>query len=157
MLKRCEGSHNGSLNQRQSEQHWYSLTLLGYKEEVAPYLSFSLSLCAAASSSLPNFKSGVSTLIFSSPALRTQGKTEERDPGSFCHSHNSFASQRCLFSSAALPHFFLYNAMMRSSSVSGLHRTNFANPHPPREGRYQNQTDTYNYLKNEIWTTLTTL
>lgn len=64
----------------------------------------SMCVVADASLTLPNFKSSVSTLIFSSPALRTLGKTVERDPGSFCHSHSSFVSQRCLIFSYCCSH-----------------------------------------------------
>lgn len=96
----------------ESEQHWYSLTLLGYKEEAAVCVCVcgSMREVADASFTLPNFKSSVSTLIFSSPALRTQAKTEERETGSFCHSHPSFTSRRCLLLSFyCSPSVFLYN------------------------------------------------
>lgn len=44
MLKFREGSHKGSWNQRQSE-HWYSLTLLCYKEEDAVCVCVCASMC----------------------------------------------------------------------------------------------------------------
>lgn len=94
-------------------------------------------LCVAATASsatLPNFKSSVSTLIFSSPALRTQRKTEERDPGSICHSH---PSQRfLLFSFCCSPSIFLYDVLMIHThthlpSLSQTHTHTHTSVHMP--------------------------
>lgn len=82
----------------------------------------SMCVVADASLTLPNFKSSVSTLIFSSPALRTLGKTEERDPGSFCHSHPSFVSHRCLVFS-----FYCSPSLLRHKSL--MHTCNHPHPH----------------------------
>lgn len=75
-----------------------------------------LCLSVAASSTVPNFKSCVFTLIFSSPALRTQRKTEESRPGSLCHSH---PSQRCLFLFLSL--FVYMHFLYLSLSLSHLY------------------------------------
>lgn len=66
------------------EQHSYSLTLHGNKGKVLPRMCTSGCKCAVADASLTlsNFKSHVSALIFSPPALRTSGKTEESQASS---------------------------------------------------------------------------
>lgn len=81
-LKQREGSCNGSVNQREFQRHSCSPTSLSSKETAAVCVGLFV-YGAAASSALPNFKSSVSTLISSSPALRTRKKDRREKPWLF--------------------------------------------------------------------------
>lgn len=74
---------------------------------------------------LPNFKSGSSTLIFSPPALRTLGKTEERDPGSF----PPLPSLLCV---PQMPHFLLLPFSLDFSPQVSDARVKSPSPSPRR-------------------------
>lgn len=75
-LKRCEQSHKGVVEQSLSSVS-SSLTLHGHKREsAAAHVHERMETCSRRCFCLTS-KASVSALIFSPPALRTSGKTEE--------------------------------------------------------------------------------
>ncbi len=124
MLKRWKESHNGSLNQRQPEQHWYFLTLRGYKEEDAACACVCVCVWVYACSSWSFFciaqlqKQSLHFNLLLSCTADPRKDRRERPRLSATPIAPSLPRNVSSSHSAVLPRFFLYNTLMHTSSSS---------------------------------------